>query len=92
MLEADDLLTVDQQRLERLVTWHENAAQRDGNLAVGLEAEGLEEAARRNRVRSEAHRETARLLTLLRSRPTPIAGVFRGHLTPKRPARIRAPP
>ncbi|ACS42396.1 hypothetical protein [Methylorubrum extorquens] len=92
MLEADDLPTVDQQRLERLVTWHENVAQRDGNLAIGLEAEGLEEAARRNRVRSEAHWETARLLTLLRPRSAPVAGVFRGHLTPKRPARIRAPP
>ena len=92
MLEADDLPTVDQQRLERLVTWHENVAQRDGNLAIGLEAEGLEEAARRNRVRAEAHRETAQLLALLRQRRASIAGVFRGHLTPKRPARIRAPP
>ena len=92
MLEADDLHAVDPERLERLVTWHRNAAQRDGNLALGLEAEGLEEAARRNRVRSEAHRETARLLTLLRHRPASTVGVFRGHLTPKRPARIRAPP
>lgn len=92
MLETDDRPDVDQERLERLVTWHQNVAQRDGNLALGLEAEGLEEAARRNRVRSEAHRETARLLTLLRHRPASTAGVFRGHLTPKRPARIRAPP
>ncbi|MGN7124055.1 hypothetical protein [Methylorubrum thiocyanatum] len=92
MLEADDRPAVDQECLERLVRWHQNVAQRDGNLALGLEAEGLEEAARRNRVRSEAHRETARLLTLLRHRPASTVGVFRGHLTPKRPARIRAPP
>ncbi|MEH3117039.1 MAG: hypothetical protein PGN25_05345 [Methylorubrum populi] len=92
MHEAEDLPAVDQQRLDRLLRWHESVARHDSGLALSLEAEGLDEAARRNRVRAEAHRETARLLARLREAPPPSAGPFRGHLAPKPTARIRVPP
>ncbi|MFY9292709.1 MAG: hypothetical protein WAP03_18745 [Methylorubrum rhodinum] len=92
MDEAEDLPAVDQARLERLLRWHEGIARRDGSLALSLEAEGLEEAARRNRLRAEAHRETVQLLSRLRPAQTGPATAFRGHLPTAPKARIRAPP
>lgn len=82
----------DLQRLERLLVWHENSARSCADLAVGLDAEGLHEAARRNRSRAAAHRETAQFLALLCSQAEQEAKPFSEHLKPKQRAQIRAPP
>ena len=45
-------------RLEKLVAWHEGSARSCQTLATGLDKEGLDEAAKRNRQRAAAHRDT----------------------------------
>lgn len=80
------------ERLERLVAWHEGSARSCQTLALGLDKEGLDEAARRNRQRAAAHRDTADFLIRLKPHHQTEATTFRGHLKPKDKAQIRAPP
>jgi hypothetical protein len=83
-----------QSRLAALIHFHDGMARSSRVTEAECLETDLSEAARRNRARAAAYRETAELLQALLLAAYPVPAEFRGHLETKAKPRaeIRAPP